>query len=212
MYNTLFLSTTVIHRTWLDKINSKDYHFATELRSTLSSQSKYECVKCNTDKLLNITALNMTVTRLPSNLASKTHNFPLRGIICPFSNHSFYFLQSKKWLGQTYALPKKKKRYSFHLLTYISLRRRLMRRYWISAAQSEYRRENQKINQGWNRLPASKQKNFCARPYSRYATLGLCGGESYLHLTRIRVLTLREILPRKINLSSHLLTLHKRFA
>lgn len=120
MYNTLFLSTTVIHRTWLDKINSKDYHFATELRSTLSSQSKYERVKCNTDKLLHISALNMTVTRLPSNLASKTHNFHLRGIMCPWSNHSFYFLQSKKWVGQAYAL-QKKKRYSFHLLTYISL-------------------------------------------------------------------------------------------
>ena len=38
--------------------------------------------------------------------------------------------------------------------------------------------------------PASKRKNFCAHTYSRYATLRLCGGESYLHLTRIRVLTL----------------------
>ena len=152
MYNGLFLSTTVIHRTWLDKINSKDYHFAKELISTLCSHGKYERVKCNTDKLLNITALNMTVTRLPANLASKKHNFPLRGIMCAWSNHSFYFLQSKKWLRRTYAL-RKKKRYSFHLLTYISLRRRLMRRYWICAAQSECRRENQKINQGGNRLP-----------------------------------------------------------
>lgn len=83
-YNTLFLSATVIHRTWLDKMNSKDYHFAKELRSTLSSYSKYERVKCNTDKLPNITALNMTVTRLPVNLASRTHNFPSRGIMCPW--------------------------------------------------------------------------------------------------------------------------------
>ena len=109
MYNGLFLSTTVIHRTWLDKINSKDYHFAKELISTLCSHGKYERVKCNTDKLLNITALNMTVTRLPANLASKKHNFPLRGIMCAWSNHSFYFLQSKKWLRRTYALRKKKR-------------------------------------------------------------------------------------------------------
>ena len=108
MQNTLFLSTTVIHRTWLDKINSKDYHFAKELRSTLSSHSKYERVKCNTDKLLNITALNMTVTRLPANLESKKHNFPLRGIMCAWSNHSFYFLQSKKWLRRTYVFRRKK--------------------------------------------------------------------------------------------------------
>ena len=109
MYNGLFLSTTVIHRTWLDKIYSNDYHFAKELISTLCSHGKYERVKCNTDKLLNITALNMTVTRLPANLASKKHNFPLRGIMCAWSNHSFYFLQSKKWLRRTYALRKKKK-------------------------------------------------------------------------------------------------------
>ena len=36
---------------------------------------------------------------------------------------------------------------------YLSLRRRLMRRYWTSAKLNECRRENQKINQGGNRLP-----------------------------------------------------------
>ena len=108
MYNGLFLSTTVIHRTWLDKIYSNDYHFAKELTSTLCSHGKYERVKCNTDKLLNITALNMTVTRLPANLESKKHNFPLRGIMCAWSNHSFYFLQSKKWLRRTYVFRRKK--------------------------------------------------------------------------------------------------------
>ena len=55
---------------------------------------------------------------------------------------------------------------------YLSLRRRSMRHYWISATQSECRRENQKINHGraGTGSPASKQKNFCAHTYSRYAT------------------------------------------
>ena len=122
MQNTLFLSTTVIHRTWLDKINSKDYHFAKELRSTLSSHSKYERVKCNTDRLLNITALNTTVTKLPANLASRTHNFPLRGIICPWLSPITVsiFLQSlKKWLRRTYVFRRKK--YTAFTCLHISL-------------------------------------------------------------------------------------------
>ena len=155
MQNTLFLSTTVIHRTWLDKINSKDYHFAKELRSTLSSHSKYERVKCNTDRLLNITALNTTVTKLPANLASRTHNFPLRGIICPWLSPITVSISSNHWksdFAEHTFFEEKKIQLSLAYI-YLSLRRRLMRRYWTSATLSDCRRENQKINQAGNRFP-----------------------------------------------------------
>ena len=214
-YNTLFLSATVIHRTWLDKMNSKDYHFAKELRSTLSSYSKYERVKCNTDKLPNITALNMTVTRLPANLASRTHNFSLTGIMCPWLSPITVSISSnqKSDFAEHTFFEEKKIQLSLAYI-YLSLRRRLMRRYWISVAQSECRRENRTILPDGNRLPRllTRKKLLCPHLLPLCAFEPLWKRDSYLYLTRIRVLTLWEIPPRKINLSSHLLTLHKRFA
>ena len=111
-------------------LQPKDYPFAKKLRSTLSSHSKYERVKCNTDKLPNITALNMTVTRLPANLASRTHNFSLRGIMCPWLSPITVSISSnqKSDFAEHTFFEEKKIQLSLAYI-YLSLRRRLMRRY-----------------------------------------------------------------------------------
>ena len=186
MYNILFLSTTVIHRTWLDKMNSKDYHFAKELGSTLSSHSKYERVKCNADKLLNITALNMTVTRLPANIASKTHNFPSRVIMCSWLSPitvSISSIQKSDFAEHTF-FEEKMIQLSLAYIS-LSLRRGSKRRSWIFATQSEWRRENRTILPGRIRLPRllTRKKLLCPHLFSLCA-LSLCGGEIHIYSWR----------------------------